>query len=93
MDTENDIQSILLSCISLCFAYSNFIWFILCSDCQWGDHCGQVERACKEQETGHGPTTIRTPFGLGVDEWAEGLEKYAKSYSAMDGADNYDIKK
>ena len=50
-------------------------------------------RACKEKETGRGPVTVRTPFGLGVDEWAEGLEKYAKTYQALDGIDNYDIKK
>jgi hypothetical protein len=30
-------------------------------------------------ETGNGPVTIRTPFGLGAEEWAEGLEKYAKN--------------
>ncbi len=50
-------------------------------------------RACKESNTGNGPITIRTPYGLGVDEWADGLEKYAKAYQALDGADNYDIKK
>jgi hypothetical protein len=62
-------------------------------DCQWGDHCGQVEKRCKEEETGRGPATIRTPFGLGVDEWAAGLDKYAKHYQLLDGADNYDIKR
>jgi hypothetical protein len=30
---------------------------------------------------------------LGAVEWAAGLEKYAKAYQALDGADNYDIKK
>ena len=44
-------------------------------------------------ETGNGPVTIRTPFGLGAEEWAEGLEKYAKNYQKLDGADNYNIKK
>ena len=53
----------------------------------------RMRRACKESNTGHGPITIRTPYGLGVDEWADGLEKYAKAYQALDGADNYDIKK
>ena len=38
----------------------------------------KAKRACKEMETGNGPVTIRTPFGLGAEEWAEGLEKYAK---------------
>lgn len=67
--------------------------FSILTDCNWGDHCGQVERACKERETGRGPVTVRTPYGLGVDEWAEGLEKYAKKFQAIDGVDNYDIKK
>lgn len=49
-------------------------------DCQWGDHCGMVESSCKENDTKKGPTTIRTPYGLGVEEWEEGLRKYAKSY-------------
>lgn len=57
------------------------------------DHCGQVESRCKEKETGNGPVTVRTPYGLGVDEWAEGLEKYNKVYQNLDGVDNYDIKK
>lgn len=46
--------------------------------CQWGDHCGQVERACKETDSGRGPVTVRTPYGLRVEEWNEGLAKYAK---------------
>jgi len=50
-------------------------------------------RACKESRTGRGPITIRTPNGLGVEEWAAGLEKYAKMYQNLDGVDNYDIKK
>lgn len=70
--------------------YDRMLFF---DDCQWGDHCGQVERACKERNTGLGPVTIRTPYGLGVEEWAEGLEKYAKLFQLVDGADNYDIKK
>eukprot|EP00580_Thalassiosira_gravida_P006220 CAMPEP_0201636044 /NCGR_PEP_ID=MMETSP0493-20130528/8349_1 /ASSEMBLY_ACC=CAM_ASM_000838 /TAXON_ID=420259 /ORGANISM="Thalassiosira gravida, Strain GMp14c1" /LENGTH=223 /DNA_ID=CAMNT_0048108077 /DNA_START=122 /DNA_END=793 /DNA_ORIENTATION=- len=70
--------------------YDRMLFF---DDCQWGDHCGQVERACKERETGNGPVTIRTPFGLGAEEWAEGLDKYAKMFQALDGSDNYDIKK
>ena len=57
------------------------------------DHCGQVESRCKEKETGNGPVTVRTPYGLGVEEWAEGLEKYNKVYQNLDGVDNYDIKK
>ena len=42
-----------------------------------GDHCGQVERACKETESGRGPVTVRTPYGLRVEEWNEGIAKYA----------------
>ena len=53
-------------------------------------HC---RRACKESRTKRGPITIRTPNGLGVEEWAAGLEKYAKMYQNLDGVDNYDIKK
>ena len=44
-------------------------------------------------ETGNGPVTIRTPFGLGAEEWEESLKKYAKQYQKLDGADNYNIKK
>eukprot|EP01082_Thalassiosira_pseudonana_P007627 g6670.t1 g6670 contig23:989471-990387(+) len=55
--------------------YDRMLFF---DDCQWGDHCGQVERACKDD--GRSVVTVRTPFGLGVDEWAEGLSKYAKLY-------------
>jgi len=70
--------------------YDRMLFF---DDCQWGDHCGQVERACKESQTGKGPVTVRTPYGLGVEEWEEGLEMYANSYRMIDGLDNYDIKK
>jgi magnesium-dependent phosphatase 1 len=57
--------------------YDRMLFF---DDCQWGDHCGQVERACKESETGRGVVTVRTPYGLRVDEWNEGLGKYAKLF-------------
>jgi magnesium-dependent phosphatase 1 len=70
--------------------YDRMLFF---DDCQWEDHCGIVERVCKEQNTGKGVVTCRTPLGLGIDEWEEGLEKYAKVYQAIDGVDNYDIKK
>lgn len=70
--------------------YDRMLFF---DDCQWGDHCGQVERSCKEQHTGNGPVTMRTPYGLGIEEWEYGLEKYATAYRALDGADNYNIKK
>eukprot|EP00579_Thalassiosira_antarctica_P002216 CAMPEP_0201870280 /NCGR_PEP_ID=MMETSP0902-20130614/3441_1 /ASSEMBLY_ACC=CAM_ASM_000551 /TAXON_ID=420261 /ORGANISM="Thalassiosira antarctica, Strain CCMP982" /LENGTH=222 /DNA_ID=CAMNT_0048395869 /DNA_START=164 /DNA_END=832 /DNA_ORIENTATION=+ len=70
--------------------YDRMLFF---DDCQWGDHCGDVERACKESATGRSPVTIRTPYGLGVDEWADGLDKYAKMFQQLDGSDNYDIKR
>ena len=54
--------------------YDRMLFF---DDCQWGDHCGMVEASCKEPESGRGPTTVRTPYGLGREEWAEGLSKYA----------------
>lgn len=60
--------------------YDRMLFF---DDCQWGDHCGQVERACKESDTKRGPVTIRTPYGLGPDEWAEGLAKYAKMFEEI----------
>jgi len=56
--------------------YDRMLFF---DDCQWGDHCGMVEARCKESESGRGPTTVRTPYGLGREEWAEGLSKYAKN--------------
>ena len=57
------------------------------------DICDIDARACKESNTGKGPVTIRTPYGLGVEEWEAGLEKYAMAYQALDGIDNYDIKR
>ena len=57
--------------------YDRMLFF---DDCQWGDHCGQVERACKESGSGRGPVTVRTPYGLGADEWNAGLEKYANLF-------------
>ena len=50
---------------------------------QWGDHCGQVERACKESDTGRGPVTVRTPYGLGEDEWNQGMAKYAQVFQGQ----------
>ena len=70
--------------------YDRMLFF---DDCQWMDHCGLVERVCKEQSTGKGVVTCRTPLGLGIEEWEDGLEKYAKAYQAIDGVDNYDIKR
>ena len=57
--------------------YDRMLFF---DDCQWGDHCGMVEASCKESDSGKGPTTVRTPYGLGKKEWEEGLSKYAKTH-------------
>lgn len=45
-------------------------------DCNWGDHCGMVAAQCKEAN-GLGVVTMRTPRGLGVSEWREGMHAYA----------------
>lgn len=45
-------------------------------DCNWGDHCGMVSAMCKEPDTGVGPATVRTPMGLGIEEWEKGLATY-----------------
>lgn len=70
--------------------YDRMLFF---DDCTWEDHCGLVERNCKEQNTGKSVVTCCTPFGLGIEEWEDGLEKYAKVYQSIDGVDNYDIKR
>jgi len=54
--------------------YDKMLFF---DDCNWGDHCGKVERGCTE-DTGLGPVTVRTPFGLQESDWLLGLKKYAE---------------
>eukprot|EP00966_Prymnesium_polylepis_P018301 421643-Prymnesium_polylepis.3 len=44
-------------------------------DCNWGDHCGMVAAECTEAN-GFGVVTMRTPRGLGVDEWRRGRRAY-----------------
>lgn len=44
-------------------------------DCNWSDHCAMVADQCKEA-SGFGVVTLRTPRGLGVDEWRAGLEAW-----------------
>jgi len=56
--------------------YDRMLFF---DDCLWGDHCGMVAAACKESDTGKGPTTVRTPNGLGDKEFRKGLQLYSKS--------------
>lgn len=36
-----------------------------------------VAAQCKEEDTGLGPATVRTPNGLRLQEWKTGLETYA----------------
>lgn len=55
--------------------YDRMLFF---DDCNWGDHCGMVQSACREPDTGKGPAICRTPNGLGLKEWAEGLKAYEK---------------
>jgi len=50
-------------------------------DCNWGDHCGKVAANCKEEDNDKGPTTVRTPSGLGEKEWRLGLQQYRKEHS------------
>lgn len=54
--------------------YDQMLFF---DDCNWGDHCGMVSAGCKEVDTGIGPATVRTPNGLGLKEWNQGLQAYA----------------
>jgi magnesium-dependent phosphatase 1 len=54
--------------------YDRMLFF---DDCNWGDHCGMVAAACREPDTGMGPATMRTPYGLGEREWLLGLDAYA----------------
>ena len=55
--------------------YDRMLFF---DDCNWGDHCGMVAKACTEGDTGKGVVTQRTPHGLGEREWRNGINAYAK---------------
>ena len=44
-----------------------------------GDHCAMVAAGCREERSGRGVVTVRTPRGLGEAEWRRGLEAYAAS--------------
>ena len=54
--------------------YDKMLFF---DDCLWGDHCQMVETNCREEDTGFGPATVRTPNGLREEEWRLGLKVYA----------------
>lgn len=58
--------------------YDRMLFF---DDCNWGDHCAMVEENCKEGDSGLGPVTVRTPYGLGEKEFRKGLKAYAQRYS------------
>jgi len=53
--------------------YDRMLFF---DDCNWGDHCGMVAAGCREEDSGLGVATLRTPRGLGKKEWREGLAVY-----------------
>lgn len=60
--------------------YDKMLFF---DDCLWGDHCGMVERNCKEEDNGVGPATVRTPNGLSEEEWRQGLAIYTDQASKL----------
>jgi len=51
-------------------------------DCNWGDHCAAVGNGCREKASGLGPVTVRTPRGLQVADWEEGVAAYQKRRDA-----------
>ena len=54
--------------------YDRMLFF---DDCNWGDHCGNVQNRCKEPDSNTGPAIHRTPYGLREADWQKGLENYA----------------
>ena len=52
--------------------YDEMLFF---DDSVWSDHCRMVERACP------GVVTQRTPHGMTAEEWAGGLDKFARARS------------
>jgi magnesium-dependent phosphatase 1 len=57
-------------------SYDKMLFF---DDCNWGDHCGMVARAC--QENGKPVVTHRTPNGLREVDWRKGLELYKQAHA------------
>jgi magnesium-dependent phosphatase 1 len=55
--------------------FSKMLFF---DDCNWGDHCGKVARAC--QDNGKSVVTHRTPNGLREADWRKGLELYKQAW-------------
>ena len=58
--------------------YNEMLFF---DDCNWGNHCGQVAAACKEN--GASVVTVRTPHGLGVADFRKGLAAFADAQAAV----------
>lgn len=48
--------------------YASMLFF---DDCTWSDNCGEVAQACP------GVVGCRTPDGLTVEKWEEGLQAFA----------------
>jgi magnesium-dependent phosphatase 1 len=61
--------------------YDRMLFF---DDCNWGDHCGRVASRCREPDTQAGPAVMRTPHGLGVKEWEDGLRAYAEQAARLE---------
>ena len=53
--------------------------------CAQGNHCAMVSSGCKE-ESGLGVVCVRTPVGLSVDKWEQGLAEYARTHAAAETA-------
>jgi len=44
---------------------------------------GMVSRRCKEPDTQQGPAVVRTPNGLLLQQWDEGLKVYAEQAARL----------
>ena len=42
-----------------------------------------VANGCREPDTKRGPATVRTPYGLRVEDWEKGLQVYAKQAAEL----------
>jgi len=47
-----------------------------------------VSSGCKEPDTNLGPAIVRTPNGLGIKEWEQGLDAYAKQAEKLAASRN-----
>lgn len=62
-------------------AFNRMVFF---DDCNWGDNCGRVARACP------GVITQETPSGATLDEWHTCLRNYAAAATARADPRKYD---